>query len=263
MIKEMIVLGCSHSYGTGSNTRNLIKIAKKHNVKLPDYNDWIEYVEKYVSNMLDKSAGVRATMCGNLMDEFNEKFIKPLPIRNALSGDQNQAWPKILSDKLGVKLSNHAVPGTGSLDVLNQFLLTYSGLKTFRWRGAFKNKLVLWAFTYPYRDTFHPFVFNCMEFKDQAHFLKTIYGNFAKMIEDEGGIFKCFFIDSFGQDDDTIMPKVYKDLEKYFLIKDPTPLFLQLPLSMQVKRYDGVHLDITTQEYIADYLYKFLQEEIE
>jgi hypothetical protein len=263
MINEMIVLGCSHSYGTGINTRNLIKIAKKHNVKLPDYNDWIEYVEKYVSNMLDKSDGVRARMCGNLMDEFNEKFIKPLPIRNVTIGDQNQAWPMILSDKLGVKLSNHAIPGTGSLDVLNDFLLKYSGLKTFRWRGVFKNKLVLWAFTYPYRDTFHPFVFNCMEFKDPAHFLKTIYGNFAKMIEDEGGIFKCFFIDSFGQDDDTIMPKVYKDLEKYFLIKDPTPLFLQLPLSMQVKRYDGVHLDITTQEYIANYLYKFLQEEIE
>ena len=143
MINEMIVLGCSHSYGTGINTRNLIKIAKKHNVKLPDYNDWIEYVEKYVSNMLDKSDGVRARMCGNLMDEFNEKFIKPLPIRNVTIGDQNQAWPMILSDKLGVKLSNHAIPGTGSLDVLNDFLLKYSGLKTFRWRGVFKNKLVL------------------------------------------------------------------------------------------------------------------------
>ena len=52
-------------------------------------------------------------------------------------------------------------------------------------------------------------------------------------------------------------------LEKYFLIKDSNPLFSQLPLSIQVKRYDGVHLDITTQEYIANYLYKFLQEEIE
>ena len=76
MINEMIVLGCSHSYGTGINTRNLIKIAKKHNVKLPDYNDWIEYVEKYVSNMLDQNFLVRSRMCGNLIDEFNEKFIK-------------------------------------------------------------------------------------------------------------------------------------------------------------------------------------------
>ena len=175
----------------------------------------------------------------------------------------------ILSDKLGVRLSNHAKPGTGSLTVLNDFLLAYCDQNwsqfsgSVPWRGAFKNKLVLWAFTYPYRDNFHPFVFNCMEFKDQVHFLKTIYGNFAKLIEKKGGIFKCFFIDSFGQDDDTIMPEVYKDLEKYFLIKDPTPLFLQLPRSIQVKRYDGVHLDITAQEYIADYLYKFLQGETE
>ena len=117
-------------------------------------------------------------LVNSLQKEQSKKFIKPLPIRNVTIGDQNQAWPMILSDKLGVKLSNHAITGTGSLDVLNDFLLKYSGLKTFRWRGVFKNKLVLWAFTYPYRDTFHPFVFNCMEFKDPAHFLKTIYGNF-------------------------------------------------------------------------------------
>ena len=60
-----------------------------------------------------------------------------------------------------------------------------------------------------------------------------------------------------GEYDHQCMEEIYKDLNKYFLFKSPKPLFNQLPLSVKVKRYDGVHLDISVQEDIAEYLYEF------
>ena len=134
-------------------------------------------------------------------------------------------------------------------DTLNEFFINYG--------GGYKNKLVLWAFTYPTRDNLHPFIFNYMGFKDNVHFLKVLYTNFAKLVEEQGGLFRCFFIDSMGEYDHQCMEEIYKDLNKYFLFKSPKPLFNQLPLSVKVKRYDGVHLDISVQEDIAEYLYEF------
>ena len=249
---EIILLGCSHSDGTNIDSRSLYEKGKEHNLDLPDYDEWIKYVEEYFSKMYKGKKSLWSNKYGNLISDFHKKFVEPI---SKVEGDyagickSNQNWASILSDKLGVGIKNYALPGYGSFNTLNEFFINYE--------GGYKNKLVLWAFTYPTRDNFHPFIFNYMGFKDNVHFLKTIYINFAKSVEEQGGLFRCFFIDSMGEFDHQSMGEIYKDLNKYFLFKSPKPLFNELPLSVKVKRYDGVHLDISVQEDIAEYLYEF------
>ena len=249
---EIILLGCSHSDGTKIDSRSLYEKGKEYNLRLPNYDHWTKYVEEYLFKMYKLEKSLWSNKYGNLISDFHKKFVEPISKVERDYADiykSNQNWASILSDKLGVGIKNYALPGHGSFNTLNEFFINYE--------GGYKNKLVLWAFTYPTRDNFHPFIFNYMGFKDNVHFLKTIYINFAKSVEEQGGIFRCFFIDSMGPFDDNCMNKIYKDLSKYFLFKSPKPLFNQLPLSIQVKRYDGVHLDISVQEDIAEYLYEF------
>jgi|TARA_Y100000310_G_scaffold68940_1_gene64263 hypothetical protein len=249
---EIILLGCSHSDGTKIDSRSLYEKGKEYNLRLPNYDHWTKYVEEYLFKMYKLEKSLWSNKYGNLISDFHKKFVEPISKVERDYADiykSNQNWASILSDKLGVGIKNYALPGHGSFNTLNEFFINYE--------GGYKNKLVLWAFTYPTRDNFHPFIFNYMGFKDNVHFLKTIYINFAKSVEEQGGIFRCFFIDSMDPFDDNCMNKIYKDLSKYFLFKSPKPLFNQLPLSIQVKRYDGVHLDISVQEDIAEYLYEF------
>ena len=251
---EIILLGCSHSNGTNIDTRNLYERGKECGVELPDYDNWTKYVEKYLSKMYKGKKNLWSEKYGNLIEEFENKFVTDISkvVGNYTSVyKSNQNWSTILSNKLGVDIKNYALPGYGSFNTLNEFFINYE--------GGYRNKLVLWAFTYPTRDNLHPFIFNYLGFKDNVHFLKTLYTNLAKSVEEQGGIFKCFFIDSMDTFDDQCMEKIYKDLDKYFLLKSPKPLFNQLPLSMRVKRYDGIHLDITVQQYIAEYLYEFFE----
>jgi len=249
---EIILLGCSHSDGTNIDSRSLYERGKEYNVRLPNYDHWTKDVEDYLFKMYKGKKKFWSEKYGNLISDFHQKFIEPISAVDrdyTKSFNSNQNWPNILSDKLGVGIKNYALPGYGSLNTLNEFFINHE--------DGYKNKLVLWAFTYPTRDNFHPFTFNYMGFKDNVDFLKTMYTNFAKSVEEQGGLFRCFFIDSMDNFDDSCMNKIYKNLDKYFLFKSPKPLFSQLPLSVRVKRYDGVHLDISVQEDIAEYLYEF------
>ena len=54
---DIILLGCSHSNGTNIDSRNLYEWGMKHNLDLPDYDKWTEYVEEYFSKMYKGKKG--------------------------------------------------------------------------------------------------------------------------------------------------------------------------------------------------------------